>query len=68
MNNIARFFDLVNQHAKNIGIIAFILWLFILAMVIIFTHPEALDSNAEIPDDPRPKCKTMLDGQKVCDR
>jgi len=68
MNNIAKFFDLVNFHAKTIGIIAFILWLFILTMVIIFTHPEALDSNAEIPDDPRPKCKPMPDGLEVCDR
>ncbi|VAX06537.1 hypothetical protein MNBD_ALPHA03-1200 [hydrothermal vent metagenome] len=68
MNNIAKFFDLANFHAKTIGITAFILWLFILAMVIIFTHPEALDINAEIPDDPRPKCKSMPDGHKVCDR
>lgn len=68
LNRISKFFDLLNQHVKTIGLITFVLWLFILAMVIVFTHPTALDSYAEIPNDPRPKCKSMPDGLEVCDR
>lgn len=68
LNKISRFFDLLSHHAKTIGLIVFVLWLFILAMVIVFTHPMALDSNVEIPDDPRPECKIMPDGLEICDR
>lgn len=68
LNKISKFFDLLSQYAKTIGLIVFVLWLFILAMVIVFTHPMALDSNAEIPNDPRPKCKSMPDGLEICDR